>query len=137
MSAARGPNLAVARVVVARRYEDLLVWQLADELRSYVHRSTDSAAFRQQQWLQGQLRRAAQSACANVAEGFGRYKPKDFARFVRAARGSFEETKAHLDEVRLLGLADEAEVSEIRSLANRACAAATKLIRYLESAKEP
>jgi four helix bundle protein len=115
----------------------LLVWQLADELRRCVHRSTDSAAFRQQHWLQGQLRRAAHSACANVAEGFGRYKPKDFARFVRTARGSLEETKAHLDQVRLLGLVGDSEVHEIRSLANRACAAATKLIRYLENAEEP
>ena len=102
-----------------------------------MHRSTDSAAFQQQHWLQGQLRRAAQSACANVAEGFGRYKPKDFARFVRTARGSLEETKTHLDQVQLLGLAGETEVREIRSLANRACAAATKLILYLENAKEP
>ena len=123
--------------MVARRYEDLLVWQLADELRSCVHHCTARAAFRQQQWLQSQLRRAAQSACANVAEGFGRYKPKDFARFVRTARGSLEETKAHLDQVRLLGLASETEVCEIRALANRACAAGTKLILYLENAKEP
>jgi four helix bundle protein len=114
-----------------------LVWQLADELRRHVHRCTDPDGFRHQLWLQGQLRRAAHSACANVAEGFGRFKPKDFARFVRNARGSLEETKAHLDEVHLPGLASENDVREIRELAKRACAAATKLIRYLENSKEP
>ncbi len=113
------------------------MWQLANELRLHVHRCTDVSGFRQQLWLQGQLRRSAQSACANLAEGFGRFKPKDFARFVRTARGSLEEIKTHLDEVELLQLAGQTELGEIRSLANRACAAATKLIRYLENAHEP
>jgi hypothetical protein len=48
-----------------------------------------------------------------------------------------EETKAHLDQVHLLELADEAVLLELRSLADRASAAATKLIRYLENAEAP
>ena len=113
------------------------MWQLANEVRLRVHRCTDCSGFRDQLWLQGQLRRSAQSACANVAEGFGRFKPKDFARFVRNARGSMEEIKSHLEEAGLLRLAGETELREIRVLADRACAAATKLIRYLEKADEP
>ena len=76
--------------MAARHYQDLLVWQLASEVRAQVHLWTNSPGFERQFWLQSQLRRAAQSACANVAEGFGRFKPKDFARFVRNARGSLD-----------------------------------------------
>jgi four helix bundle protein len=117
-----------------RRFTELHVWRLADELRTRIHQLTDTEAFRREAWLQGQLRRAAHSACANVAEGFGRYHPRDFARFVRTTRGSLEEVKAHLDGARLLGLLSEAQITETQSLASRACGAATNLIRYLEQA---
>ncbi len=43
-----------------------------------------------------QLRDAAQSIGANIAEGFGRGPGADRARFVRMARGSAEECIQHL-----------------------------------------
>ena len=46
--------------------------------------------------LVDQLRRAANSICANIAEGFDRYHTKDKIRFYYTARASISECKSHL-----------------------------------------
>ncbi len=46
--------------------------------------------------LNQQLRRAAQSIPANLAEGYGRYYYQEAIRFTYIARGSLEETLSHL-----------------------------------------
>ena len=74
---------------------------------------------------------------ALAAEGFSRYFPRDFARFVRIAKGSLSEVIVHIGSARDKGLATEAEFKDICSHARRARGAATGLIRYLETAKRP
>jgi four helix bundle protein len=46
--------------------------------------------------LASQLRRAATSVTANVAEGFGRFSYQENAQFCRQARGSLYEVRDHL-----------------------------------------
>jgi len=43
-----------------------------------------------------QIRDAASSAPRNIAEGFGRYKPREFSQYLRIANGSLMETSNHL-----------------------------------------
>ena len=80
---------------------------------------------------------AADSACANIAEGFGRYYPKEFARFLRISKGSLGEVKDRLRSAVLRRLITEADADEIIVLANRAQGACTKLARYLDDAEAP
>ena len=54
--------------------------------------SRGSARFR----VSGQLSSSARSVPANIAEGFGRYRPTEIARFLEIARGSLDETETHL-----------------------------------------
>ncbi len=84
-------------------------------------------------WLRTQLRRAASSSCTNIAEGFLRSAPREFARYLRISRGSLGEILVHTDDVAAFGLASEEECLKITRLAKRGVRAATRLIQYLES----
>jgi four helix bundle protein len=120
-----------------RDHRDMAVWKLANEVRQRVMELTDRSIFRDHLWLRTQMRKAANSACANTGEGFSRYYPKDHGRFVVIAKSSLTELIEHFDDVRQLGLASQDETTQIVVLARRARGAATGLIRYLKQAEPP
>ena len=120
--------------MVARRYEDLVVWQLTRDLERRVFAFTATQPASKDVDYCRQIRRSASSAPRNIAEGFGRFFPGDFARFVRTARGSLVETQDHLDAGRERGYMTKDEHSEMRHVTNRALGAATRFIVYLDEA---
>jgi four helix bundle protein len=77
-------------------YRDLIVWQrsmdLADEVYATVQRFPKHELF----GLSSQLRRAAVSIAALIAEGHGRYSLIDFRHYLRQARGSTQEVETEL-----------------------------------------
>jgi four helix bundle protein len=120
-----------------RRVQDLLVWKLCDQVRRRVRTLVVRPAWRAHGTLRRQLEDAAEAACPNVREGFDRYHPRDFARFLRIAKATLGETIEHLDPARARGLTTTEEAEEITALCDRGRAAAIRLIRYLESATAP
>ena len=80
----------------ARTFEDLIVWQKAHQLVLCVYRPTAAFPKSETYGLMSQLRRAATSIPANIAEGFKmRGKAGEF-RFMNMARGSLEESRCYL-----------------------------------------
>jgi four helix bundle protein len=77
-------------------FEKLEVWQKAIELADNVYAVTRRFPDDERFGLTSQLRRAAVSVAANIAEGSGRSSKKDFARFVEIAYGSLMEVVSHL-----------------------------------------
>ncbi|HEY1994025.1 MAG TPA: four helix bundle protein [Edaphobacter sp.] len=92
----------------ARSFQDLLVWRKAHELVLRVYPLT--AAFPKQETygLTLQMRRAAISVPANIAEGFRRRSKPEKARFLNIAEGSLEELRYFLILAADLGYADTA-----------------------------
>jgi four helix bundle protein len=100
-------------------YLDLRVWRKAMRLAASCYRA--SAHFPREEWfgLRSQLRRAAVSVVANIAEGNGRFSSADYVRHLSIANGSLRELETHLrlsvtlgyvasdDARRLLRLSDE------------------------------
>ena len=127
---------ADSRGMVVNRYEDLVVWQLARELERKVFAFTATVAASKDFDYCRQIRRSSSSAPRNIAEGFGRYRPAEFARFVRIARGSLTETKDHLDAGLERGYCSSSEHGNMNQLVNRALGASTRLVRYLDEAAE-
>jgi len=121
----------------AREHRELDVWKLAFEARMRVRRICQRPGFREHLWLRSQLWRASNSACTNTAEGFGRYYPKEFSRYLGIAKSSLLEIEEHLCDVAELNLATAEELSEIVRYARRAGGAANRLMAYLSTAKAP
>lgn len=80
----------------ARSFRDLHVWQKAHEFVLAVYRFTDSFPDREKFGLSHQMRRAAVSIPANIAEGFGKRSQAEKARFLNIAEGSLEECRYYL-----------------------------------------
>lgn len=80
----------------ARSFRDLMVWRKAHEFVLAVYRFTESFPDREKYGLSHQLRRAAVSIPANIAEGFGKRSQAEKARFLNIAEGSLEECRYYL-----------------------------------------
>ena len=122
--------------MVATRFEELECWQLACELERRVLAFINKAPASHDVEYRRQIRKSTSSPPANIAEGFGRYYPGDFARFMRNALGSLHETRNHLGAGLEKQYLTEDLHRELGTLANRAIGASVGLTTYLESCKE-
>ena len=77
-------------------FRQLKVWEKSHKLTLAVYRVTRSFPTDERYGLTSQIRRAAASICANIAEGCGRRGRADFARFLEIALGSASELEYHL-----------------------------------------
>jgi four helix bundle protein len=82
-------------VGTARKFTDLLVWQRAHQFVLEVYRRTVAFPKEELYGLTSQVRRAAVSIPANIAEGTKKSQ-KDFQRFLTISEGSLEEAKYYL-----------------------------------------
>jgi four helix bundle protein len=80
----------------AQSFQDLLVWQKAHQFVLAVYRYTASFPKEERYGLTSQLRRAAVSIPANIAEGFRKRGRADKARFMNISQGSVEECRYYL-----------------------------------------
>jgi four helix bundle protein len=82
--------------VTIRRFEDIESWRLARQFTLHIYNASNAGQFRRDFMLRDQLRRAAVSIMANIAEGFGRKGKNDFVRFLTIAQASALEVQSHL-----------------------------------------
>ncbi len=77
-------------------YRDLHVWQKGMDLAVGCYVETKSLPADERFGLISQIRRAASSVPANIAEGYGRESRGEFIQFLRIAQGSLKELETHL-----------------------------------------
>src|SRR5688500_15417887 len=114
-------------------FREIIAWQLAHQMKVRVDVFLYCPEFRRHFKFCEQLSDAARSGPRNIAEGHARFKHKEFAQFVRIAKGSEAEVLNHLIDAhdQRLITTDELQINE--HLTKRAMKAAAGLIRYLES----
>ena len=90
----------------AKTFEELVVWQKAHQFVLQVYLFTRSFPSSETFGLSSQLRRAAVSIPANIAEGFNRKTSADRVRFLSFSKGSLEECRYYLILAHDLGYGD-------------------------------
>jgi four helix bundle protein len=92
--------------MAARTFEDLIVWQKAYRFVLELYQATDDFPKREIYGLTSQMRKAAISVPANIAEGFKKRGRLDKALFMNMAQGSIEESRCYLPLSKDLGYGD-------------------------------
>ena len=118
-------------------FRDIAAWRYARDLKIRVDEYLRRPNIKQKYRLCEQLSDAVRSGPSNIAEGFGRYGNKEFARFARIAKASEIEVLNHLLDLRDQGLISEDELLLSEHAARKALKALVGLIRHLESTPEP
>jgi four helix bundle protein len=121
------------------RFEKLTVWQSARRLCGQVYTVTQPFPREELFGLTSQLRRAAVSITANIAEGSGRNSDPDFAHFLEMAYGSAMEVAALLHVATDTGRLDRAKRDTLLALTAEVSAQLNALNRSLnvERTKTP
>lgn len=115
-----------------RDFTDLEVWRCARLLRVEVYRFSGRFPKEETFGLVSQLRRAAVSATANIAEGFGRYSYQENIQFLRQSRASVYELRDHFTTALDAGYLSKEEFEGL----NRQAVSVVKLLKgYIRATK--
>ena len=95
-------------------FESLRVWHLARQLTVRIYAVAGRDPFARDFGLRDQIRRASISVMSTIAEGYERANRKEFAHFLRIARGSAAEIRAQLYAAEDLEYVDAATARQLR-----------------------
>ena len=118
---------------MAKHFRELVVWQLAYELRRQVILLTIKCQTTANRSFVWDIRRSARSVPANIAEGHGRFRPADNHRFLEIALASLLETENHLLDGLETGAFSHADHEAAQKLVRRLTVALTRLMAYLRT----
>jgi four helix bundle protein len=110
-----------------RSYRDLRVWKEAMNLAEAACRLTDQFPKHEMYGFTAQVRRAAASVPANIAEGYGRESKGAYIQFLRVAQGSVKELETHLLLATRIDLTSTAAVDPVMEQ----CETVGKMLRGL------
>ena len=109
------------------------MWEKAHQLAVSAYKATASFPKEEQYGLTSQIRRAALSIPANIAEGCGRGSDSYFARFLQIAMGSGSELEYEFILARDLGCLDETQHIEIEKTVQSVKQMLAALLRTLRN----
>jgi len=118
---------------MAKSFREIVAWQLAFELDEKVVRLIASSPQAQRNFdYRNQLTDASQGVHSNIAEGHGRYRPAEIARFLDIAMGSLNETETRLRSGVVSGYFKPEDVGPLILLAARCRTATSHWNAYLQ-----
>ncbi len=118
-------------------HEKLDLYRLARVFVSDIYRQTISFPDEEKYGLVSQIRRAAVSVPANIAEGAARGSKREFCRSLLIARGSLSELRVLLEISHDNAYIDDQHFREWNSLLNRLTSMTSGMIRQLRMKQHP
>lgn len=93
-------------------FRNLICWQKASQLRKLIYQISRDLPDIEKFGLAKQMRRAAISTTANIAEGYGRFHYQENIQFCRQSRASIYECEDHLTTCQEEGYIDQKQFEE-------------------------
>jgi four helix bundle protein len=116
-----------------RRFTQLRAWQACVAYKRAVYAICEVGPLATNLKKRTQLEESVAGPPGHIAEGFGRFSPADFARFVVMARSSLMESQNHLLDLVHRKYIEESTRQELDGLAQAALGEVTGLMEYLQS----
>lgn len=116
-----------------KRFEDLDCWQEARFLAQNIYLATNNTSFKKDYGLVDQVRRAATSIMANIAEGFSRQGDREFTQFLFISKSSASELQSHLYVALDQKYISQEDFIKLRELLESIQKRISNLIKYLKS----
>ena len=114
-------------------YRDLHVWQTGMTLATQCYFLTGEFPKEEMYGMISQVRRAATSVPANIAEGYGRESTGDYIKFLRVAQGSLKELETHLLWAADVELTTHEKTKPVLAIADEIGRMLRSLVRSLQS----
>ncbi|KYG73077.1 four helix bundle protein [Roseivirga echinicomitans] len=115
------------------RFEDLRCWQLARKLTFQVYTMSNQGQLAKDFDTRSQFKRAGLSIMNNIAEGFGRFSPKDFIKFLDYAAASCTEVKSMTYLMLDLSYFPAEDIESLQNQTEEAKASILAFIKYLRN----
>lgn len=112
-------------------FRDLIVWRKAYSFALAVYKTTMVFPSEEKFGLTSQIRRAAVSVSANIAEGYERQHRKEYIQFLTIAKGSLGEVETYLMFAKDLKYIDEKEYDKLEGMRQEVGKLLRGLIRSL------
>jgi len=119
------------------RFEDIDAWKEARELAQRIYHVSESGKLAKDLGLRDQMRRAAVSVMANIAEGFDSQSDGEFIQFLIYARRSASEVQLHLYVALDHHYITRQEFDSLYEMAIKAKNLIGGFIRYLRGNRHP
>jgi four helix bundle protein len=115
-----------------KTHRDLIAWQKVIDLAEACYKLTTNFPRDELYGLTSQVRRAAVSVAANIAEGYGRQTAPAYLNFLRIALGSVRELETHLIIAERVRLTEDGRVMPVLERCDERARILHALIRKLE-----
>lgn len=119
-----------------RSFKDLECWKACVNVRQWFSAVVKEFPNDERYELVSQMRRAARSATANIAEGYGRFHFQENIQFCRISRGSLYELLDHLTVAVEENYIPEKQSLDSENLIRRAISILNGYIKYLQQQKD-
>ena len=116
-----------------KRFEELDCWQEARLITRTIYGITTNGSFKKDYSLTDQVRRAATSIMANIAEGFSRQGDREFTQFLFISKSSASELQSHLYVALDQKYISQEEFTSLYELLESTQKRISNLIKYLKS----
>jgi four helix bundle protein len=116
-------------------FTDLDTWKHARRLRQEIYLEVRSFPSDEKYGLSSQIKRAASSVTANLAEGYGRYSYQENMQFCRQSRGSLYELRDHLTTALDAGYIQQEKYERLEAMAISAIKLVNGYIRATRNLK--